>query len=117
MTATTKQANNGEYYGIVIMNNKEVYSTMTTSLDRIDALIRARKWIREQQEAKIQRAEKTAKRVRKHYRKKAADIAPDLPVVSTPKGAGILIRKSSYIAEVKINGVIQCFLPKDVTEL
>jgi len=115
MKAEAKKAENGEWLGIVNdKTSKVLYQTATTSFTRIDALNRAQRWIREQRIDKAARAENTLKRVRRHYKKKPKPIPAEesgAEVVSTPKGAGVVVRRSKYIVEVKIRGAVECFMP------
>jgi hypothetical protein len=116
MKPTAIEAPNGEWYGVVTHYRKELYRTATTSLDKVTALQRARKWIREQDNEPdpVKRKQKRDN-ARKRLKKINQTINVD-DVVSTPKGAGIVKRISSYgLIDVKFsNGVQQSFMKEQV---
>ena len=116
MKATAIEAPNGEWYGVVTHYRKEIYRTATTSLDKVTALQRAQKWIREQDnepdpKKRKQKRDNALKRLKKINQTINID-----DVVSTPKGAGIVKRISSYgLIDVKFsNGVQQSFMKEQV---
>ena len=116
MKPTATEAPNGEWYGVVTHYRKELYRTATTSLDKVTALQRARKWIREQDN---EPDDKKRKQKRDNARKRLKKINQTInleDVVSTPKGAGVVKRISSYgLIDVKFsNGVQQSFLKEQV---
>ena len=116
MKPTAIEAPNGEWYGVVTHYRKELYRTATTSLDKVTALQRARKWIREQDnEADPKKRKQKRDNARKRLKKINQTINID-DAVSTPKGAGIVKRISSYgLIDVKFsNGVQQSFLKDQV---
>ena len=116
MKPTAIEAKNGEWYGVVTHYRKELYRTATTSLDKVTALQRAQKWIREQDN---EADDKKRKQKRDNARKRLKAINKTInidDVVSTPKGAGTVKRISSYgLIEVKFsNGVQQSFIKDQV---
>ena len=116
MKPTAIEAKNGEWYGVVTHYRKELYRTATTSLDKITALQRARKWIRAQDnEADPKKRKQKRDNARKRLKKINQTINLE-DVVSTPKGAGVVKRISSYgLIDVKFsNGVQQSFLKEQV---
>ena len=116
MKPTAIEAKNGEWYGVVTHYRKELYRTATTSLDKVTALQRARKWIREQDnEADPKKRKQKRDNARKRLKKINQTINLE-DVVSTPKGAGVVKRISSYgLIEVKFsNGVRQSFIKDQV---
>ena len=116
MKPTAIEASNGEWYGAVTHYRKELYRTATTSLDKVTALQRAKKWIREQDN---EPDPKKRKQKRDNARKRLKKINQTINIddaVSTPKGAGVVKRISSYgLIDVKFsNGVQQSFLKEQV---
>jgi hypothetical protein len=116
MKPTAIEAPNGEWYGAVTHYRKELYRTATTSLDKVTALQRAKKWIREQDN---EPDPKKRKQKRDNARKRLKKINQTINIddaVSTPKGAGVVKRISSYgLIDVKFsNGVQQSFLKEQV---
>ena len=116
MKPIATEAPNGEWYGVVTHYRKELYRTATTSLDKVTALQRAQKWIREQDN---EPDDKKRKQKRDNARKRLKKINQMInidDVVSTPKGAGVVKRISSYgLIEVKFsNGVRQSFMKQQL---
>ena len=116
MKPTAIEASNGEWYGAVTHYRKELYRTATTSLDKVTALQRAKKWIREQDN---EPDPKKRKQKRDNARKRLKKINQTINIddaVSTPKGPGVVKRISSYgLIDVKFsNGVQQSFLKEQV---
>ena len=69
MEPTTKKAKNGEYYGVVVDNGKEVHKTATTSFTRAAALQWAIKWINNFKNQEQKKKLKNAKRALNHFYK------------------------------------------------
>lgn len=118
MQATTKQ-HKEEYFGIVKDDEGNIlWQTATTSLDKINALQRAQKWIREKRTADAERAEKTLNRVRRHYKskKQKKDFSVG-DVVRTPLGAGLLQSYSQANAVVKVSGRMHTFAASQISKL
>ena len=116
MKPTAIAAPSGEWYGAVTHKRKELYRTATTSLDRVTALQRAQKWIREQDNEpdpvkRRQKRDNAKKRL-----KKINETINVGDVVSTPKGAGIVKGISSYgLIDVRFSsGAQQSFMKEQV---
>jgi hypothetical protein len=116
MKPTAIEAKNGEWYGVVTHYRKELYRTATTSLDKVRAIQRAQKWIREQDNEPDPKKRKQKRDNAKKRLKKIKETINVDDVVSTPKGTGVVKRISSYgIIEVKFsNGVQQSFMKEQV---